>query len=436
MSRRQRILSGIAGAAIGFACLSAVPAAAEDVTIEQVIANPGDRQLSYTYARQQIRSGRLEQAAGALERLLLLEPNWDAARLLYAIVLYRLDDLQGAKRELDLLQTRPLSPQNADQVDRYLRLTEKKSQSVRVTGSVSIGIGIDSNPALASTSETDIFGDPMLEDEETDGSAIAAATLRIEKDLDTGRGDYLFLQAAGRITEQFEVDSADYARGRVGAGAALFFGDLTVTPELYYMAVGLDHEFLRHEAGGKLNLDYLVTPGFALLGRGGGAWLDFDETAGDPTGEERDGWRAWAGGGIRARFGDHNTFQTTATYHRRDADNDAYSYDALELHLSDRHLLGMGQYVLGEFTYWRVDYDEPIDFGYPEREDDRFKARLAYGVPLSTLFRAFGGDGDSSGLGTFNLQVSGSYYRQESNIPDFDSDNWAGELLLTKRFGP
>ena len=430
MRKLLRAKSVLLGAGIAFAGLCGVPQA-QEVTLEQVLANPGDYQLTYTYARQQIRSGELEQAAGALERLLLLEPNWDSARFLYAIVLYRLDDMEGAKRELGILQGRPLTTSDADQVERYLGMVEKKSSAFRVSGSVSIGVGVDSNPALATSSETGFFGEALDPDERVDGSFIAASTLRIERDLDTGRGDFLFMQLTGRLTEQFEVNSADYMRGEVKAGGTFFFGDFSLTPEAFYAAVGLDHDLTFHEAGGRLRAEYLVTPGFALVARAGGSGLYYDEDSAD---EDRDGWRAHGGAGIRARFSDHNTFEAGATYHRREAESDPYSYDAVEISLSDRHLLGLGQYLLGEFTYWHLNYDEELEIDMPEREDDRFKVRLAYGLPVSTLVKAFGADGPSA-LDTFNLQVSGSYYHQDSNIPNFDSENWSGELLLTKRFG-
>lgn len=450
MDMRRRLLPVLLlGTAAGLA--PGAGSAVAEVTYEQMAANPADLQLSYTYAREQIRSGRLEQAAGALERLLLLEPNWDSARLLYAIVLYRLDDMEGAKRELSLLQGRPLAPNLERQAERYFRMAEKKSQAVRVSGSLSVGVGVDSNPSLASSAEATTypidFGEITIggDEKETDGVFITDARLRVEADLGTGSGNYLYFQAMARINEQFHQSDVDYVRGEVNAGAQLYFDDLSINPEAYYSGIGLGDDLLRTEAGGRLRAEYLVTPGFALIAGGGGAWLDYNEDEDDLATDSRDGWRGWGGGGFRARLGESNTFQAEARYHRRHADEDAFSYRGYEIALSDRHLLGMGQYLLAEVTYWHltfddelVVYDDPIasdfDIIFPEREDDRVKARIAYGLPLSTLYSAFGGE-SSSAIGSLNLQISAGYYWQDSNIPSYDTENWSGELLLTKRFG-
>jgi len=54
-------------------------------------------------ARQQIAASDLPGALGALERVLLSHPEAVAPRLLYASLLCRLDDRQGAELELGLL---------------------------------------------------------------------------------------------------------------------------------------------------------------------------------------------------------------------------------------------------------------------------------------------------------------------------------------------
>jgi hypothetical protein len=56
-----------------------------------------------TLARQQIAASDLPGALGALERVLLAHPEAVPPRLLYASLLCRLDDRQGAELELGLL---------------------------------------------------------------------------------------------------------------------------------------------------------------------------------------------------------------------------------------------------------------------------------------------------------------------------------------------
>ena len=74
--------------------------AGEDVTFEQVLADPDNIDLNFRYAETQIRKGDVRGASATLERILLIEPDLPRVRLLYAIVQFRLENLAEAEREL------------------------------------------------------------------------------------------------------------------------------------------------------------------------------------------------------------------------------------------------------------------------------------------------------------------------------------------------
>ena len=93
--------------------ISATASFADPITFEDVYAAPDNAVLNLAYANQEISKGDLLSAANALERLLLSQPNLDSVRLLYAKVLFMLDDKAAAARELDVLKGRSLSPENA-----------------------------------------------------------------------------------------------------------------------------------------------------------------------------------------------------------------------------------------------------------------------------------------------------------------------------------
>ncbi len=95
------------------------------ITFEQIYANPDDQALNLNYARQQAAIGDYLHAAASLERMLYSQPNWDSARLFYALCLYHLDDLQAATRELDILQTRPLTPSQRGLLNDYRKMVAK-----------------------------------------------------------------------------------------------------------------------------------------------------------------------------------------------------------------------------------------------------------------------------------------------------------------------
>ena len=181
----------------------AVPAAAEDVSYDRILANPDDVKLSYLYAQQQVIKGDLEQASAALERVLLLEPNWDTARLFYAAVLYRMDDMLGSKRELELLLDRPLNPAQQREVKKYLALATAKSKRTRLTARMTGGFKVDSNPDLTTSSSNDLNGNVLDTNSRVDGAFLATSRIRLEHTIPNGTGSYGFIELHSNLNEQF-----------------------------------------------------------------------------------------------------------------------------------------------------------------------------------------------------------------------------------------
>lgn len=413
-------------------------ASAQNVTFEEILASPDDLELNLRYARQQIATGRLDQSAATLERMLLLEPEWDSARLLYAIVLYRLNDLKGSKRELLILQERDLTSRQQSEVSRYLGLVTAGDKTTRITGSVALGGRVDSNPGRASADNSGLAaGVPvtLTADERIDAAFTANSHLRIEHDLQNGRGDYLFAQVNGWINEYGKVNSADFMSGQLKAGAVVFRDNLRITPYAKIRTVALSHEGFFTEYGGGASLGYTISPMIEILAKGSVVYQDFRTTSNSTVGSGRDGELYTLGGGARIRFTETDTLTAQGFYFRKDARNASFAYDAYELYLQYLTLLGRGIYVVADGSYRRTEYDaaDPRYSATIIRGDDLFRARIAVGSPLSTVFSAVGTELPDS-LADINLQVAGGYSWQDSNIPNLDINNWSGEVLLIKRF--
>ena len=109
------------------------PPVASDPDYGLVLRAPDDVEFTLAYAQKRASAGDLIGAAAALERLLLNKPNWHAARVFYAAVLIRLDDLQAAKRELALLKDVQLTPDQQSEVAKYERLANRQTAKTRFT---------------------------------------------------------------------------------------------------------------------------------------------------------------------------------------------------------------------------------------------------------------------------------------------------------------
>ena len=122
-SHRWRWAGLLAVVVVGLSCVSAQ--AADDqtggVTFAQVLASPDDVGLNFDYARSEAQAGNLLNAAAAMERVIASRPDWAPARLFYAGLLYRLDDMQDARTQLWLLNDRNLNRQQRQEADDYRR---------------------------------------------------------------------------------------------------------------------------------------------------------------------------------------------------------------------------------------------------------------------------------------------------------------------------
>ncbi|NNL65641.1 MAG: hypothetical protein HKP30_05320, partial [Myxococcales bacterium] len=128
--------------------------AGEDVSYADVLADPDDIATSYQWARRQVREGELRGAAATLERILLLRPDLAAVRLLYAVVLYRLDSLAEASRQLEILSDGPLRPAERAEVARYQKTLRRASRRTRFDTSLSFGTNYETNRNSAPMSGT------------------------------------------------------------------------------------------------------------------------------------------------------------------------------------------------------------------------------------------------------------------------------------------
>jgi uncharacterized protein (TIGR02996 family) len=106
----------------------ATSAFAAGPSFDEVMAEPDSPTLNLAFARSEDEAGQLLSATGALERVLLVQPDDHQARLLYADVLHRLGDDQGASRQLTLLDTVQLTPAQQAEKERYRGALGRRSR--------------------------------------------------------------------------------------------------------------------------------------------------------------------------------------------------------------------------------------------------------------------------------------------------------------------
>lgn len=149
-------------------------------TFQEVMQNPGDLELSFRYARKQIRQGNLTGAATTLDRILLLQPSLQDVRLMYGIVLYRLGDLSSAESELDRVSADALPANLQAELERYRERVAEAQRKTTVNASISTGFAHETNPTGAPDGGDVVVLDIPLDvrDSEDDLSGCSTAAAR------------------------------------------------------------------------------------------------------------------------------------------------------------------------------------------------------------------------------------------------------------------
>ena len=415
-------------------CGFAESAAAQDnlnrgdkiVTFQEVYNNPDDEALNLLYARQRAATGDLLSAAGTLERLLYTQPTWDSARLYYALVLHQLDDKQAALRELDILEGRPLSIDQKEQ----LRLHRSKimnsgsiSSSKKLSGIVSIGFGYDDNVGNALSDSL------LISSDEADESFTGYAALNYSTPVGAEDGVKFNATVSGLIRRQFSFTQSDYSSfgGRAG------FSD---NPEgwewsaaLDVRQVNIDGDKYLTQYGPVLELGKSVSNTVSLILTGSYFDQDYYDLPFTFNETDRSGSRALIMPGINYESENGLGVIVQIGYETKDARDESFAYDGLRIQGQFINEFDNSVYLTGIARYRDLNYNGTS----PQRSDEQFEGRLAIGTQVNKVTGWLGAKPNSR-LNDLSVETGLNYTNRSSNIPTFEYENLGAEARLIARF--
>lgn len=112
MAVRNRVLFSLLAVGAAFLAAPAVSAQTDPFQeLDRLIDASTETGAGIALARRQIGDGELTGALGTLERVLMNDPRADAALLLHASLLCRLDDKPGARAEIAEMRAVAISNQ-------------------------------------------------------------------------------------------------------------------------------------------------------------------------------------------------------------------------------------------------------------------------------------------------------------------------------------
>jgi hypothetical protein len=385
--RTLRSLLGLGSALLAFHAGAAF--ADTQASFQTIYAAPDDLAQNLAYARAEAQAGRLLSAAAALERILLLAPNENGVRLFYVAVLYRLDDLQGAKQQLDALDQSTLTPLQKAEADRYRERISDERNDFKFSGNLAVGLGVDSNALGPLSTQIDVFGLPVPK--KVGDSVITSGQVELIQDLNRD-GDLAAFGSASIYSRQtIGGPNADYLNTQVNLGingsglktnweAGALFRDYQL----------FDAPYLA-EYGGRAAFNWSPNTSLTWIASFEGVGQSFHEPyvkqfvpafiSGTHNGARYD-----LTVGASYRLSATDTFSGAVGYEMKTAGYEPFAYDAPFIDANYQTLLGGGAYlnIGGDLRY--VDYRQfDAFFLNVRREDMRGSGRLALGAPLSSF---------------------------------------------------
>ena len=421
------------GLALASAALAASSALAVAPDFDQVMQAPDDARLNLDYATSQANAGHLLEAASALERVLAVHPEWGGARLLYAVVLYRLDDLQGAQAQLGQIDMAALTPLQRAEARKYQADIHQGRDRLSVHGDLSFGADYESDAAGALAIQVDsFFGVPK-----TGGWARSVAG-DIEGDFKlTPTGPYsLFAAASGVDEERVSGPDQQYHRieGQTGVGWSGRQG--------YWKVAIVDRDyaiFKTHyltETGGRAEASYRIGTADNISGSFEATQqfykvpIDdfFTGVNGSHNGAHYDLAAGW-----QHRFSAHQSVSGNIGVEDKGARFKAFAYSAARFGADYHASNSRGEYVdvSGGVRWVQYKASEPFFFD-KKRKDTQWFERLAIGAPLSAFTQA-GATGDFRENVIIEAAVHHTTRDTIQPLANYDSTGFEARLLW--RFG-
>ena len=398
-------------------------------TFQEVLNNPSDTALVFRYARHKIDQGELPAAASALDQILIQKPNLHSVRLIYGIVLYRLGDLSGARAELQRVDAQGLPAELQAKRGRYLDKIARDQQALLGELTLSAGLSYETNASSAPQSgEAVVFDTPLtVQGEEDDIAYTASAQLRLEHELETRVPATLFTEFQGYARDHVEVDSQDLRFGSIKAGARVRTLSLDVTPSLSAGIATLSNERFYRFAGPDLRVELPLDGKATAFFEGSWYAESFDPIAESRTADDRSGYRAIGRVGLKATPRPPLLLKSYVQMTEKRAREDFEAFTGARLVAEGTLRVFDDHFVQLNGLVGLRDYRDNDPFISATERNDRFlRVRLGYGLPVP------GAGQVAEELEDLMIVPSVTYYRQDSNIRNFEYENVTTSLMLTK----
>ena len=364
---------------------------ARRIEYDEVLAQPDDINLNFGWAQTQVSRGDIKGAANTLERMLLTAPNEARVRLLYAVVLFRLERLDEAERELLLVRGLPMEPALRAEIDRYRREIEVAKQQTRFTASISMATQYDWNRNSSPRSGEALLFDTRLpvaaaDRRKSDWQLQTIARIEMTHDIGGQDNDRLNVAASYVRGEQAREDQFDFQVGSVEFGGAIDFAPTWVVPTVYARRLTLGNQRYGRIEGGNLRVEQRVSGRFTVYGFSEAENQTYASVSRSTRAPERSGVQVLAGVGASWIVNPSHRLNFELGPAWKNARESFESYRGVTSTLTHTWLLGQGIFLVTALGGDANFYDEPEQLVSTRKRQDRIaRVRTTLGVPLGIL---------------------------------------------------
>ena len=441
------------------------PNCSDVVTYADILTNPDDIQLNICYALYQVNvTGDVRSAAATLERVLLIAPDAANVRLLYAIILFRLDNMNEAEGEFLAVSRLQLDEETRAFVDDYLDRIEKRRRTVKQTATISVGSYYDTNRNAAPQSEevlaVGVRNPISINSDRPNGILGFLTILGYDFSYDPGFQNQheIFGGAdlyADTLTEQ--AGSQDVHSMSLDAGIRLRYPGITVSPRVFLTNMRLGWTKFYQSEGIELRVDHkhkFDGTDWPLLDTWASVSQQNEGYHNTPDFQSltlREGKKFDAKVGLGMLVHPNHYLSLVGHYQFKGAAADPtnngariYSYQYHNVELSHTWLLENSRFLLTNMMVGSRRYQSSdaliVGAQNVRRLEQPFRLRVTYGMPFADLidFDAFKpAPSDTGGLAEFledtTISFTGEHMYQRSNITNHQYRSTRAQFLLTKR---
>lgn len=421
---RQKIISQISGPD-GFGPLL------REVTFQEILADPDNIELNVLYARTQIKHGRMDKAQATLERILLIAPDLTIVKMLYGLVLFRLDNMAEAENIFNELLVADISENDRVVALSYLDQIEKSKKRLAIKFTVSVGLHYDDNRTSAPQSGSLWAGGFVFaaDQKQSDWGGMINLGGEARYDLGYQRPHEAYAKVTLVGDDQHVENAYDLLMARADLGVVLAYDIGRVDISVNQSIMNLGAAAYMSSPGAKLRWD--ANPN--------GAYIPYAQVSAtqqyyrDDTNAERNGRT------INATVGAHTntwinggTTDASITRTLKTANMNYNAYAAWAANVSHTQVFDQGLFLIGNAGVNVTNYDEADTFiSTSKRRDTNVTLGLTAGAPLGAT-----PIGDALPDNAKDVLVTATIERTmtNSNIPNFAYNNWRGQMMLTKSF--